>query len=171
MWQCASTRPGSRNLPVASTTVAPRGTGTRARGPADRIRSPSTITTASSIGGAPVPSISRAPAIAIGAAARSTCPSTLLSAAAANTARARSFIACVGDGLHAVAAGRSADRPLLHREYPDRAALRHVGHRPLAAQHRLHGARIDAPARLHRDVLLPLDGKRRRLADDPGVGR
>src|SRR6266542_4468175 len=48
--------------------MASDGTCTRARGPAARMRSPWTTTTESSIGGAPLPSISRAPEIAIGGA-------------------------------------------------------------------------------------------------------
>ena len=35
----------------------------------------------------------------------------------------------------------------------------------------LHRARIDAPARLDRDILHAVDRERRRLADDPGTGR
>ena len=47
--------------PLTSMTRTPRGTGVDARGPAAAIRPSRTITTASSIGGRPVPSISRAP--------------------------------------------------------------------------------------------------------------
>ncbi len=62
----------------------------------------------------------------------------------------------------AVAAPRAPPLCLLvslHREHPDRAALRHV--RILAGEEqvhaRLHLRRIDAPAGLDRDVLLAVD--------------
>ena len=57
-------RPGSASYPRRHRRRAARDGLTRARDPAV-IRSPSTITTASAIGAAPVPSISRAPTIAV----------------------------------------------------------------------------------------------------------
>ena len=70
IWQWTSTSPGMRTLPRASTLSTPFGIATRARGPALRIRSPSTTTTESSRGAPPVPSMRRAPTIAIGPDAR-----------------------------------------------------------------------------------------------------
>src|SRR5712692_7563359 len=66
MWQCTSTSPGVRTFPLASTTAASRGIRTVARAPAARIRSSSTTTIESSTGAAPVPSIKRAPTMAVG---------------------------------------------------------------------------------------------------------
>jgi hypothetical protein len=67
--------------------AASRGIWIRARGPAARIRSPSTTTTESSIGVVPVPSISRAPTMAIGTAAEESTAED--SAAAQMTVRNR----------------------------------------------------------------------------------
>src|SRR5687768_215310 len=58
-------RPGMTVLPDALTTVAPCGTGTRARGPAAVMRSPLTRMTESLTTAAPVPSTSRAPTMAV----------------------------------------------------------------------------------------------------------
>ena len=55
---CMSHRPGAMVAPLTSSTRTPRGIGVDARGPAAAIRPSRTITTASSIGGRPVPSIS-----------------------------------------------------------------------------------------------------------------
>src|SRR5579872_1762412 len=57
--------PGVANLPVASITRAPLGTGTVARGPIAAIRRPRTTMMASGIAGPPLPSITVAPTIAI----------------------------------------------------------------------------------------------------------
>src|SRR6516162_4474949 len=50
---------------------------------------------------------------------------------------------------------------LIDREHPDRPALRHLGELPRSfeVEPRLHARRIDAPARLHGDVLLTVDRK------------
>ena len=47
-WACASTRPGMIVLPATSTTLAPAGIATCARGPMAAMRSPRTTTTPSS---------------------------------------------------------------------------------------------------------------------------
>src|ERR1700674_5543285 len=61
----------------------------------------------------------------------------------------------------------------LDGEYPDRAAFRNLGELTgkQRIQPRLHGARVDAPARLHRDVLFVVNHERRWLPDDAGIGR
>ena len=60
MWKCVSTRPGSTVRPDRSTRSAPAGTGTDAAAPTAVMRSPSMTMRASSMGGRPVPSTSRA---------------------------------------------------------------------------------------------------------------
>ena len=62
--QCASTRPGMTVFPVASTTVAPGGTGVDARGPTAAMRFSRTTTTPSGITSSPLIVTTRAPTIA-----------------------------------------------------------------------------------------------------------
>ncbi|MDQ2900488.1 MAG: hypothetical protein M3Y07_11920 [Acidobacteriota bacterium] len=61
----APSRAGVTVLPVPSTRCESCGMGTLARGPAARMRDPSTTITESSKGAAPVPSWSVAPTIAL----------------------------------------------------------------------------------------------------------
>src|SRR5580765_7241691 len=58
-----------------------------------------------------------------------------------------------------------------HRKHPDRAALWHLRIFPRedAVQLRLHACGVDAPARLHRDVLLAVEHERGWLSDDAGA--
>src|SRR5688572_12569539 len=56
------------------------------------------------------------------------------------------------------------------REHPDDAALRHDRLRAArAVDAARHALRVDAPARLHGDVLHAVDLERRRYARDAGV--
>src|SRR5439155_23439633 len=61
----------------------------------------------------------------------------------------------------------------LNGKYPNRPSLGNL--RKLAGklriQPRLNGTRIEAPARLHGDVLFAVHQERRRRSDDPGVRR
>jgi hypothetical protein len=57
-------KPGVTNLPVASTTRAPPGTFTDARGPTAAMRFPRTTIVASGTAGPPLPSINVAPTMA-----------------------------------------------------------------------------------------------------------
>src|SRR5262245_13442301 len=69
-------KPGVANLPVASTTRAPAGTFTVARGPTAAMRFPRTTIVTSGTAGPPFPSINVAPTMAttVSAVRRDVCP-------------------------------------------------------------------------------------------------
>ena len=63
-------------------------------------------------------------------------------------------------------------RTLRQREHPHRAPFGHSGYYPgNAVEPGVHPARIAAPAGVHGDVLLAVDGERRRRRDDARAGR
>ena len=80
-----SQSPGRMLLPLTSMRRAPGGIGVAARAPAATMRSPSYTTTASSIAGAPLPSMSRPPTSATApppSSWRCTAPANQLTASA-----------------------------------------------------------------------------------------